>query len=158
VSHNKVIHKRYIFLYLFIGYLINLVTLIDYEKEKKSKWISKGFNNSQNIIINIFIYFFLPNLGLTRAHRRRPLTTVASTHAPSYRLPGHATETISTSPPPRACLFATPAEPELRRVRSEQQRRDTHMNLNRASTIELVNVRGVHGGVPGWQRSVLGFL
>jgi hypothetical protein len=35
VSHNKVIHKRYIFLYLFIGYLINLVTLIDYEKEKK---------------------------------------------------------------------------------------------------------------------------
>jgi hypothetical protein len=36
VSHNKVIHKRYIFLYLFIGYLINLVTLIDYEKEKKN--------------------------------------------------------------------------------------------------------------------------
>jgi hypothetical protein len=29
VPHNKVIHKRYIFLYLFIGYLINWVTLID---------------------------------------------------------------------------------------------------------------------------------
>jgi hypothetical protein len=78
-------------------------------------------------------------------------------------------------PAPRACLLATPAEPVLRRVRSEQQnvvafrirvgraslahqRRDTHTNLNGASTKEPVNVRGVHGGVPGWQRSVLGVL
>jgi hypothetical protein len=30
-----------LFIYLFIGYLINLEPLIDYEK-KGSKWISKG--------------------------------------------------------------------------------------------------------------------
>jgi hypothetical protein len=76
---------------------------------------------------------------------------------------------------PRACLLATQAELELRRVRSEQQnavafrirvgraslahqRHDTRMNLNGASTKKPVNVRGVHGGVPGRQRSVLGAL
>ena len=57
VPHNKVISKRCTFLYLFISYLTNLVPLIDYEK-KETKWISKGFNNPQNIIINIFIYLY----------------------------------------------------------------------------------------------------
>jgi hypothetical protein len=33
VPHKKVIHKRCTFLYLFIGYLINLVPLIGYEKK-----------------------------------------------------------------------------------------------------------------------------
>jgi hypothetical protein len=58
VPHNKVISKRCTFLYLFIDYLTNLVPLIDYEK-KGTKWISKGFNDSQNTIINILVYLFL---------------------------------------------------------------------------------------------------
>jgi hypothetical protein len=33
IPHNKVISERYTFLYLFIGYLINLVPLIDHEKK-----------------------------------------------------------------------------------------------------------------------------
>jgi hypothetical protein len=33
---NDIISKRYTFLYFFIGYLINLILLIDYEKEKGS--------------------------------------------------------------------------------------------------------------------------
>jgi hypothetical protein len=69
-------------------------------------------------------------------------------------------------PAPRVYLLTTPAEPKLRRVRSEQPnvvafrirvgraslahpRYDTRVNLNRASTRELVHARGVHGGVPG---------
>jgi hypothetical protein len=34
VPHKKVISERCTFLYLFIYYLINLVPLIDYEKER----------------------------------------------------------------------------------------------------------------------------
>jgi hypothetical protein len=33
IHHNKVINKRCTLLYLFIGYLTNLVPLIDYEKK-----------------------------------------------------------------------------------------------------------------------------
>jgi hypothetical protein len=33
MHHHKIIIKRSTFLYLFIGYLTNLVPLIDYEKE-----------------------------------------------------------------------------------------------------------------------------
>jgi hypothetical protein len=33
MHHNKIINKRYTFIYLFIYYLINLVPLIDYENE-----------------------------------------------------------------------------------------------------------------------------
>jgi hypothetical protein len=32
MHHHKIISKRSTFLYLFIGYLTNLVSLIDYEK------------------------------------------------------------------------------------------------------------------------------
>jgi hypothetical protein len=57
VPHNKVISERCTFLYLFIYCLINLVPLIDYEKERSNEF-SKGFNNFQNTIINIFVYLF----------------------------------------------------------------------------------------------------
>jgi hypothetical protein len=48
VPHNKVIHMQCTYLYLFIGYLINLVTLNDYKK-KGSNWISKGFTILQTL-------------------------------------------------------------------------------------------------------------
>jgi hypothetical protein len=48
VPHNKVIHMQCTSLYLFIGYLINLVTLNDYKK-KGSNWISKGFTILQTL-------------------------------------------------------------------------------------------------------------
>jgi hypothetical protein len=70
VPHNKVINERCTFLYLFIGCLINLVPLIDYEK-KRSKWIFQGFqqfSKHYHKYICLFIYFilfFYPVLGLT---------------------------------------------------------------------------------------------
>jgi hypothetical protein len=59
----------------FIGYLINLILSIDYEKERVLI-NSQSFNNSRNTIIYIFIslfyyfmiyiFFLLPTLGLTK--------------------------------------------------------------------------------------------
>jgi hypothetical protein len=71
MHHNHIINKRCTFLYLFIDYLINLITSIDYKKAR-ILIIFQGFKNSQiktNIIfiyfIIIFIICFLPNLGFT---------------------------------------------------------------------------------------------
>jgi predicted AlkP superfamily pyrophosphatase or phosphodiesterase len=66
VSHNKVISERCTFLYLFIGCLINLVTLIDYEN-KRSKWNFQGIQQCSKhyhkyiCLFILFIYIFLPN-------------------------------------------------------------------------------------------------
>jgi hypothetical protein len=66
VPHNKVISERCsTFLYLFIVCLINLIPLIDYEKKDPNEF-SKGFNNSQNTIINIFVYLFILYLFSTQ--------------------------------------------------------------------------------------------
>jgi hypothetical protein len=69
VPHNKVISEWCTFLYLFIGCLIHLVTLIDYDK-KRSKWIFQGIQQCSKhyhkyiclfYFIYLFIYFFLPS-------------------------------------------------------------------------------------------------
>jgi hypothetical protein len=65
--HHKFISMRCTFLYSSIGYMTTLMPLSDYEKEGTNGF-PKVFKNSQNITINICIYFFylffIKNFGL----------------------------------------------------------------------------------------------
>jgi hypothetical protein len=46
------------FLYLFICYLTNIISLIEYAQGKENKIISKGSIIPKHPLINIFIYLF----------------------------------------------------------------------------------------------------
>jgi hypothetical protein len=53
---NKIIDTRCMFLYLFMGFLANLILLIEHEGELNR--FSKVFKNFQNPIVNVFISLF----------------------------------------------------------------------------------------------------
>jgi hypothetical protein len=57
VPHNKVIHKRCTLLYLFIGYLINLVTLIDDEKIQMNFQGFQQFSKHYHKYICLLLFF-----------------------------------------------------------------------------------------------------
>ena len=60
---------RCTFLYLFVGYLTNLIPLIEYAQIKENQVISNGYIILKPYIIIFFIYiiinFFIQNLGFT---------------------------------------------------------------------------------------------
>jgi hypothetical protein len=75
IPHNKAINERCTFLYLFIGCLINLVPLIDYEK-KRSKLIFQGIQQFSKhyheyiclFILFIYLFTFLPSFRALQIH------------------------------------------------------------------------------------------
>jgi hypothetical protein len=69
MHHNKIISMRYTFPYLFICYLTNIISLIEYAQIKENQIISKA-------LLHVFIYFIIFNLykflGLYNMRLDRP--------------------------------------------------------------------------------------
>jgi hypothetical protein len=57
MHHNKIISMRCTFLYLFICYLTNIISLIEYAQIKENQMIPKGSIIPRHYII-IFIYLY----------------------------------------------------------------------------------------------------
>jgi hypothetical protein len=80
-TRHKTISMRCILLYLFIGYLTNLILLLEYAQRKENQIIFKGSIILKHPLISIFIYLFyifflIQILGLTAVTPHRSPTSV----------------------------------------------------------------------------------